>query len=99
MPLRLLGEHHVDYLLIGGHAVAHYGYPRPTANFGVSIALTAATASAAVRALEAFGFAQPSLTPALLLEPGTIVRMGLPNAPRNHEPDRRRRIFRLLYAA
>jgi len=23
--LRLLGDHHVEYLLIGGYAVAHYG--------------------------------------------------------------------------
>lgn len=76
--LRLLGEHHVDYLLIGGYAVAHYGYPRPTAEFDVWIALNNATASAAIRALASFGFAQPSLTPALLLEPGRIVRMGIP---------------------
>ena len=76
--LRLLGERGVDYLLIGGYAVAHYGYPRPTADFDVWIALNANTALAAVDALEAFGFARPSLTPELLLEPGRIVRMGIP---------------------
>lgn len=35
-------------------------------------------ATASVHALEAFGFAQPELQPALLLEPGRILRMGMP---------------------
>src|SRR5437773_5322779 len=29
--LRLLNSHAVEYLLIGGYAVGHYGYPRDTA--------------------------------------------------------------------
>lgn len=28
--LRLLGEHRVDYLIVGGYAVGHHGYPRVT---------------------------------------------------------------------
>jgi hypothetical protein len=28
--LRLLNDHSVEYLLIGGYAVNYYGYPRPT---------------------------------------------------------------------
>ncbi|MDP6041060.1 MAG: hypothetical protein QGG64_21095 [Candidatus Latescibacteria bacterium] len=28
--LRLLNEHGVEYLLIGGYAVGYYGYPRAT---------------------------------------------------------------------
>ncbi len=30
--LRLLNEHDVKYLLIGGYAVAYHGYPRPIAS-------------------------------------------------------------------
>ena len=37
--LKLLNEFNVEYLLIGGYAVAHYGYPRPTADFDIWIAM------------------------------------------------------------
>ncbi len=76
--LRLLNAHSVEYLVIGGYAVAHYGYPRPTADFDVWIALSPSNAERAVAAISAFGFAQPMLTPELLLEPKRIVRMGTP---------------------
>ena len=33
--LKLLNEHHVEYLLIGGFAVAMHGYPRTTADMDV----------------------------------------------------------------
>lgn len=33
--LKLLAEHRVDYLLIGGYAVGYYGYPRTTADMDV----------------------------------------------------------------
>ncbi len=67
--LRLLNEFNVEYLLIGGYAVAHYGYPRPTADFDIWIAMNQVNAAASVHALEAFWFVQSELRPALLLEP------------------------------
>ena len=36
--LKLLNEHHVEYLLIGGFAVAMHGYPRTTADMDVWVA-------------------------------------------------------------
>lgn len=30
--LKLLNDHQVEYLLIGGYAVAYHGYPRATAD-------------------------------------------------------------------
>jgi hypothetical protein len=33
--LQLLSAHHVEYLLIGGYAVAYHGYPRATADMDV----------------------------------------------------------------
>ena len=76
--LKLLSEHHVDYLVIGGYAVAHYGYPRPTSDFDVWIAMNARNARAAVNALADFGFTDPSLTVDVLLQPQRILRMGHP---------------------
>jgi hypothetical protein len=76
--LRLLNAHRVEYLAIGGYAVAHYGYPRPTADFDVWTAMNASNAQRAVAALADFGFAQAAFKPELLLEPGKILRMGIP---------------------
>ena len=35
--LRLLSDHHVKYLLIGGYAVSYHGYPRSTADMDIWI--------------------------------------------------------------
>ena len=37
--LQLLNEHQVEYMLIGGYAVAYYGYPRSTGDMDIWIAL------------------------------------------------------------
>jgi len=37
--LKLLNSYQVEYLLIGGYAVGHYGYPRATADMDVWIAI------------------------------------------------------------
>jgi hypothetical protein len=34
--LKLLHEHHVDYLLIGGYAVGYYGYPLSICGVGAT---------------------------------------------------------------
>ena len=38
--LNLLNSHQVEYLIIGGYAVAYHGYPRATADIDVWIAST-----------------------------------------------------------
>ena len=76
--LKLLGEHHVEYLLIGGYAVAHYGYPRPTSDIDIWIAMNAKNAQAAISALAACGFSGPALTADIFLQPERILRMGHP---------------------
>ena len=76
--LKLLGEHRVEYLLIGGYAVAHYGYPRSTSDVDIWIAMNPRNASAAINALAAFGFSEPALTVDVLLQPERILRMGYP---------------------
>ncbi len=76
--LRLLAENHVEYLLIGGYAVARHGYPRPMGNIDVWVRPTLKNATRVVESLCAFGFGVPSLDAAQFLEPTVIVRMGLP---------------------
>src|SRR2546426_11687786 len=76
--LRLLGAHRVEYLLIGGYAVAYHGYPRATADMDIWIAIHPQNAERVVAALKEFGFNLPELSPALFLKAGQIIRMGVP---------------------
>jgi predicted nucleotidyltransferase len=76
--LRLLNEHDVEYLLIGGYAVAYHGYPRATADMDIWIARHRQNAEKIVAALKAFGFAVPELSAELFLQDKRIIRMGMP---------------------
>jgi len=76
--LRLLNEHRVEYLLIGGYAVAYHGYPRATADLDIWIARHPQNAEKVVVALKAFGFAVPELSAELFLKESQIIRMGMP---------------------
>ena len=49
--LKLLNAHHVEYLLIGGFAVAIHGYPRATAVMDVWVARNRANAERIVSCL------------------------------------------------
>lgn len=75
--LRLLNTHGVDYLLVGGFAVAIHGYPRATADLDVWVARTSVNAGRLVDSLRAFGFeVQPEIE-RLFIEPDQIIRMGV----------------------
>lgn len=76
--LRLLNSHRVEYLLIGGYAVAHYGYPRTTADLDLWLAVNPGNAERAAAALREFGFDVPQLTTTTLLAANKIVRLGAP---------------------
>ncbi len=75
--LKLLNAHHVEYLLIGGFAVAMHGYPRATADMDVWVARSRVNAERLVDCLRDFGFDTPDLTPELFDDPNRIIRMGV----------------------
>jgi phage replication-related protein YjqB (UPF0714/DUF867 family) len=75
--LKSLADHRVEYLLVGGYAVAYHGYPRATADMDIWIAVDPQNANNLVAALKAFGFDTAELSPELFLEEGQIVRMGV----------------------
>ncbi len=75
--LRLFNKHHVEYLLIGGYAVAYHGYPRATADMDVWIAPDLHTEEKVAAAVKEFGFDIPELSPQLFLKEGQIIRMGV----------------------
>ena len=76
--LKLLNSENVDYLLVGGYAVGHYGYPRATGDMDVWIAIHRDNAQKIVDVLREFGFDHPDLTPELFLQENKIIRMGNP---------------------
>lgn len=76
--LRLLNENHVEYLVIGGYAVAHHGYVGPTGGLDVRIPVHPANTGKLLNVLRAFGFGDAGLSADLLAAPGAILRMGVP---------------------
>jgi hypothetical protein len=75
--LQLLNDHEVDYLLIGGFAVALYGYPRPTDDIDVWVAMNPENAAKLVAVLLEFGMVDTGLEESLFLRERNIVRMGI----------------------
>ena len=76
--LKLLKDHDVRYLLIGGYAVGYHGYPRATEDLNIWVAIHPDNAQKLVSVLKAFGFDDPALTPDLFLQKPKIIRMGFP---------------------
>lgn len=76
--LKSLSESRVEYLVIGGYAVAYHGYPRPTGDIGVWVRPTEVNAVRIVEALRAFGFDVPTLEPSLFMRSEVVTRMGVP---------------------
>lgn len=77
--LRLLNDHSVEYLLVGGFAVAIHGYPRATSDMNVWVSRSITNAEKIVDCLRVFGFDLPELDVAVFLKENQVIRMG--NAP------------------
>ena len=76
--LRFLRAKQVEYLLIGGYAVGYHGYPRPTGDIDIWIAVYPQNAKKLVAVLKEFGFDVPELSDSLFLQDEQIIRMGVP---------------------
>jgi len=74
--LALLTEHRVEYLVVGGHAVAFHGYPRFTEDLDLFVRAEPENASRVIAALEAFGFGSLSLTVADFVADDRVVQLG-----------------------
>jgi hypothetical protein len=76
--LKCLNDHGVEYLLIGGHAVAYHGYVRPTQDMDVWIAVSPQNAQRMVTAVEAFfGCKLQGLAPEWFLDTEQVTRFGV----------------------
>ena len=74
----LLNSLRVEYLVVGGHAVAFHGHPRFTGDIDFFIRATGENAGRVLRALDAFGFGSLGITATDLTEPDRVVQLGRP---------------------
>lgn len=74
----LLNEHEVEYVVVGGHAVAFHGYPRYTGDIDFLVRPEAANAQRIIDVLDAFGFGQAGLQTDDFLDLDAIVQLGRP---------------------
>jgi hypothetical protein len=76
--LALFNAHHVEYLIVGGYALAFHGAPRFTGDLDIFVNPAAANAQRILTALEAFGFASVGLTLSDFERPDQVVQLGVP---------------------
>jgi len=69
--------HGVEFLIVGGYALAFHGAPRFTGDIDVFVRPTLANAGRLIAALEAFGFPTGDLEASRLIEPSRLLQMGV----------------------
>lgn len=76
--IALLNSRKVEYLVVGGHAVAFHGHPRFTGDIDFFIRATSDNAERVLEALADFGFGGIGLSRDHLVAPGQVVQLGRP---------------------
>jgi hypothetical protein len=74
----LLTSTGVEFVVVGGHAVAFHGHPRFTGDIDILLRPTRDNAERVLRALNAFGFCSLDLSPADFTTQERIVQLGRP---------------------
>lgn len=72
----MLNENDVQYLVIGGYAVAYHGHPRYTKDIDIWIWINPENARKVVKTLTDFGFSSLGLKEDDFLETETIIQLG-----------------------
>jgi hypothetical protein len=74
--LRLLEENSVEYVIVGGYAVAFHGYPRFTKDLDIFYNDTESNIKKIRQSLIEFGF-QPESIPEEIFSPNAILNFGI----------------------
>jgi hypothetical protein len=75
--LKLLEEEKVDYLIVGGYAVAFHGFPRFTKDIDIFFRNSDENIEKIRKVLMLFGFSETSLPKNLFSETGNIIQFGV----------------------
>jgi phage replication-related protein YjqB (UPF0714/DUF867 family) len=73
-----LNSEKVEYLLVGGYALAYHGHPRFTQDIDIWVNPTKENAPRLVRALRKFGFSAGTLAKESFDQPNQVFRVGAP---------------------
>jgi hypothetical protein len=76
--IELLNSTRVEYVIVGGYALAFHGAPRYTGDIDILVRSSAANAARLEQALIAFGFASLGISAKDFDSPGQIVQLGFP---------------------
>ncbi len=76
--LVLLNAHGVDYLIVGGYALAFHGAPRFTGDLDLFISTTPVNAKKVYSVLNEFGFESVGLMPEDFSKADHVIQLGVP---------------------
>jgi len=74
----LLNKHKVDYIIVGGYAMAFHGAPRLTGDIDILVSQQSENADRILDAPNEFGFASAGLTKKDFTTPSKIIQLGVP---------------------
>ena len=76
--LALLNDHKVEYMIVGGYALAFHGAPRFTADLDILVNASPENSRRIIQALEQFGFKSVGLNEEDFRHPEKVVQLGVP---------------------
>ena len=76
--LELFNDLNVEYVIVGGYALAFHGAPRFTGDLDIYVRPTAQNAARITQALTHFGFGSLALQKQDFCKPDQVVQLGLP---------------------
>lgn len=76
--IKLLNQHEVDYMIIGGYAMAFHGKPRYTGDLDIWIDISESNAQKMLLVIEDFGFASLNFEKEDFLRENLINQLGYP---------------------
>ena len=74
----LFNAHKVEYVIVGGYALAFHGAPRYTGDIDVLVRAEETNAQRILAALSDFGFSELDLTGADFSDPDRVLQLGVP---------------------
>lgn len=76
--LELLNVHNVDYLIVGGYALAFHGVPRLTGDLDILVKPAPENAKRIMKALDEFGFGSVEISSSDFISLDRVIELGYP---------------------
>lgn len=76
--IQLLNEHEVEYLVVGGYALAFHGYPRFTQDIDFWVWTNRDNVKKIIAVLKGFGFSSLNLNEEDFLDDENVIQLGYP---------------------